>query len=68
MCRQVRGSPDPILYFTWWADSGEIVQKSRCMLSSRRPLSARRFWEWIESWNFVPSRTKDTGVLLPIMS
>ena len=29
---------------TWWADSGERVQKSHCMSWSRRPLSARRFW------------------------
>ena len=51
-----------------WADSGESVQKSHCMPLSRRLLSARRFWEWMKSWNFCGSRTKKTGVLLPTMS
>jgi hypothetical protein len=53
---------------TWCADSGDSVQKSHCMLLSRRWVSARRFCEWMKSWNFCGSRTKKTGVLFPTMS
>ncbi len=58
----------PISKVTWCADSGDRVQKSHCMLLSRRWLSARRFWEWMKSWNFCGSRMKKTGVLFPTMS
>ena len=50
------------------ADSGDSVQKSHCMLLSRRWVSARRFWEWMKSGNFEGSRMKKIGVLLPTMS
>jgi|tagenome__1003787_1003787.scaffolds.fasta_scaffold20546836_1 hypothetical protein len=53
---------------TWCALSGDSVQKSHCMSLERRPVSGRRFWEWMKSWNFDGSRTKKTGVLLPTMS
>ena len=40
MCRQVRGVPrSDIRRVTWWADSGDRVQKSHCMLLSRRLVS-----------------------------
>ncbi len=55
-------------YVTWWADSGERVQKSHCMSASRRPESPRRFCEWMKSGNFIASRRKKVGVLLPTMS
>lgn len=58
----------PISHVTMCADSGESVQKSHCMLWSRRALSGRRFCERMKSWNFIGSRTKKTGVLLPTMS
>ena len=53
---------------TWWADSGERVQKSHCMSASRRWVPGRRFWEWMKSGNLMPSRMKNTGVLLPTRS
>ena len=53
---------------TWWADSGESVQKSHCMSCECMPVSGSRFCEWMKSWNFEGSRTKKTGVLLPTMS
>ncbi len=69
MCRHERGMPrSPISQVTWWADSGDSVQKSHCMSWSRRSLSARRFWDRMKSWNFIGSRMKNTGVLLPTMS
>ncbi len=69
MWRQVRGMPrSPISQVTWWADSGERVQKSHCMSWSRRLLSARRFCDRMKCWNFIGSFTKNTGVLLPTMS
>jgi len=69
MLRHVLGRPrSPMSQVTMWADSGDSVQKSHCMLLSRRLLSARRFWEWMKSWNFCGSRTKKMGVLLPTMS
>src|ERR1700722_2705889 len=55
----------PINTVTWWADSGDSVQKSHCMSWSRRLLSARRFWEWMKCWNFIGSRMKNVGVLFP---
>ena len=69
MCRQVLGMPrSPISQVTWCADSGDSVQKSHCMSWSRRLLSARRFCERMKCWNFIGSRMKKTGVLLPTMS
>ena len=69
MWRQLRGMPrSPISQVTWWADSGESVQKSHCMSASRRLLAARRFWERMKFWNLRGSRMKKTGVLLPTMS
>ena len=69
MWRHVLGMPrSPISHVTWWADSGDSVQKSHCMSWSRRPLSARRFWLRMKCWNFIGSRRKKTGVLLPTMS
>ena len=53
---------------TWWADSGERVQKSHCMSASRRWVPGRRFCEWMKSGNLMPSRMKNTGVLLPTRS
>jgi hypothetical protein len=50
------------------ADSGDSVQKSHCMSLSRRPLSARRFWERMKCGNFIGSLMKKTGVLLPTRS
>jgi hypothetical protein len=45
MCRQEAGMPRSLIRIvTWWADSGDRVQKSHCMLLSRRCVSARRFW------------------------
>jgi hypothetical protein len=38
------------------------------MSFERMPVSGSRFWEWMKSWNFVASRTKKTGVLLPTRS
>ena len=35
---------------------------------SRRLLAAIRFWLRMKFWNFIGSRTKNTGVLLPTMS
>ena len=69
MLRYVRGVPrSDMRIVTWWADSGESVQKSHCMSLERMPVSGRRFWEWMKSWNFEASRTKNTGVLLPTRS
>ncbi len=69
MWRQDFGMPrSPISQVTWCADSGRRVQKSHCMLWSRRWLSARRFCEWMKSGNLMGSRMKKTGVLLPTMS
>jgi hypothetical protein len=53
---------------TWWALSGDRVQKSHWPLWSVRPVSARRFWEWMKSENLEGSRMKKTGVLLPTRS
>ena len=53
---------------TWWADSGESVQKSHCMSGSRRLLAASRFCERMKFWNLIGSRMKKTGVLFPTMS
>ncbi len=65
MFRQARGVPrSDIRMVTWCADSGDSVQKSHCMVLSRRPVSAERFWEWMKSWNLLASRTKKVGVLL----
>ena len=58
----------PISHVTWWADSGESVQKSHCMLLSRRPVPGMRFCEWMKSGNLIGSRMKNTGVLLPTRS
>ena len=58
----------PINHVTWWADSGESVQKSHCMSGSRRLFAASRFWDLMKFWNFIGSRMKKTGVLLPTMS
>ncbi len=55
-------------HVTWCFDSGESVQKSHCMSWSRRPLRARRFCDRMKFWNFMGSRMKKTGVLLPTMS
>ena len=69
MFRHVRGIPrSPMSKVTWCADSGESVQKSHCMLLSRRCVSARRFCEWMKSENLLGSRMKNTGVLLPTRS
>lgn len=69
MCRQLRGVPRSVMRNdTWWADSGDSVQKSHCMLLSRVWVSARRFCEWMKSENFEGSRMKKIGVLLPTMS
>ena len=69
MCRQSCGMPrSPISHVTWCSDSGESVQKSHCMSWSRRPLRARRFCDRMKFWNFMGSRMKKTGVLLPTMS
>ena len=69
MFRQVLGMPrSPIRQVTWCADSGESVQKSHCMWWSRRLLAAIRFCDRMKFWNFIGSRTKNTGVLLPTMS
>ncbi len=69
MCRQLRGVPRSLIRIvTWWADSGESDQKSHCMLLLRRPLSGIRSCEWMKSGNFIGSRTKKTGVLLPTRS
>ena len=38
------------------------------MLFERSPESGSRFWEWMKSANFIGSRTKKIGVLLPTMS
>ena len=38
------------------------------MSLERMPVCGWRFWEWMKSWNFDASRTKNTGVLLPTMS
>ena len=38
------------------------------MLWSRRLLAAIRFWLRMKFWNFIGSRMKNTGVLLPTMS
>jgi hypothetical protein len=38
------------------------------MLLLRMPVSGRRSCEWMKSGNFIGSRTKKTGVLLPTMS
>jgi hypothetical protein len=69
MCRQLRGIPrSPNNQVTCWADSGERVKKSHCMSGSRRLKPARPFWDRMKFWNFMGSRTKNTGVLLPTMS
>ena len=69
MWRQSFGMPrSPMSHVTWCFDSGESVQKSHCMSWSRRPLRARRFCERMKFWNFMGSRMKKTGVLLPTMS
>ena len=69
MWRQVFGMPwSPISQVTWWADSGLWVQKSHCMSLSRRPLPPRRFCERMKCGNFIVSRMKKTGVLLPTRS
>ena len=68
-CASVAGMPRSVIRIvTWWALSGDSVQKSHCMSLERRPVSGRRFWEWMKSWNFDGSRTKKTGVLLPTRS
>ncbi|MDT5148999.1 MAG: hypothetical protein QOI01_732 [Mycobacterium sp.] len=38
------------------------------MSLSRMPVSARRFWDRMKCWNFIASRRKNIGVLLPTMS
>ena len=53
---------------TWCALPGSRVQKSHCMSLERSPVSGMRFWEWMKSENFVASRMKNTGVLLPTRS
>ena len=58
----------PISQATWWADSGDRVQKSHCMSLLRSPVAGWRFCERMKSWNLIVSRTKKTGVLLPTMS
>ena len=69
MLRQLLGMPrSPMSQVTWWADSGERVQKSHCMSWSRRLVAAMRFWERMKFWNFSGSLMKNTGVLLPTMS
>ena len=43
MLRQVRGVPRSLIsQVTWWADSGERLQKSHYMLLMRMPVSGRR--------------------------
>src|SRR6266851_6432973 len=62
MCRQLFGMPrSPMSQVTMWADAGESVQKSHCMLLSRVWESARRFCEWMKSENFCGSRMKKNG-------
>lgn len=69
MCRKDAGMPrSPISQVTMWADSGESVQKSHCMSLLRSPVAGWRFCERMKSWNFMGSRTKKIGVLLPTMS
>ena len=69
MWRHDRGMPrSPMSHVTWCADSGESVQKSHCMSASRRLLAAKRFCDRMKFWNFIGSRMKNTGVLLPTMS
>jgi hypothetical protein len=69
MWRHVRGVPRlDMRIVTWWALSGDSVQKSHCMSLERSPVTGSRFWEWMKSWNFIASRTKNTGVLLPTWS
>lgn len=69
MLRHVRGIPrSDISTVTWCALSGESVQKSHCISLLRSPVSGSRFWEWMKSWNFEASRTKNTGVLFPTRS
>ena len=53
---------------TWWAVSGDSVQKSHCMSFDRSPVSGMRFCEWMKSSNLIASRTKNVGVLLPTRS
>ncbi|CPU66052.1 Uncharacterised protein [Mycobacteroides abscessus] len=53
---------------TWCADSGERDQKSHCMSLSRRFEPGRRFCDRMKSGNLMPSRRKNTGVLLPTRS
>jgi len=45
-----------------------FLQMSHCISWSRRPLSVRRFWGRMKSWNFIRSRTKKAGMLFPTMS
>jgi len=69
MWRNVFGMPrSPMRYVTWWADSGFSDQKSHCMWLSRRPDPQSRFWLRMKCGNFIVSRTKNTGVLLPTRS
>ncbi len=49
-------------------DSGVRDQKSHAMFGSGRFVAGSRFCVWMKSGNFMGSRMKKTGVLLPTKS
>ena len=57
-----------IVMVTWRSDSGRLVQKSQLVLGLRRLVRGSRLTAWLRSMNFLPSRKKKTGVLLPTTS
>src|SRR5258705_14010100 len=51
---------------TWCRLSGDSDQKSHIAVGDRMLVLGCRFWVWMKSGNFSASRTKKTGVLLPV--
>ena len=52
----------------WCRLSGDCDQKSHIAVAERMLVRGWRFCVWMKSGNFIGSRTKNTGVLLPTMS
>ncbi len=53
---------------TWCSASGSSVQKSQLAWGLRMPVRGSRLMAWFRSGNFIGSRRKKTGVLLPTRS
>ena len=53
---------------SWCSDCGLLVQNSYMAAGSGRLVRGFFFWLWTKSGNWIGSRRKNTGVLLPTRS